>query len=246
MVGTMGKLPIEKNYGGRMEELDSQPYLSEGISRRGFLKGAAALTGAAIFGEGLLKQMEAWAQNNGVKVYINSKNLDEGLLMKLESALNRKGIKTTEYVENADIEIKLGIFYKENDADIPAPGLTRHDSATISVKYIKPEGSSESVTYPKINADFLDSYIDSLGDDMARYMINSRSPPRGSRLQNENKSPDKIKMVVDGKERTLIKGPDEKTNKYVKENNQAIIKSLEKDGWKTKLINNEAYYYRID
>ncbi|MCJ7816686.1 MAG: twin-arginine translocation signal domain-containing protein [Candidatus Aenigmarchaeota archaeon] len=65
----MGKLPIEKNYGGRMEQLDSQPYFSKGISRRGFLKGAAGLAGAAIFGEGFLKQMEAWAQD-GVSVYI--------------------------------------------------------------------------------------------------------------------------------------------------------------------------------
>ncbi len=99
------------------EEIDSQPYLSEGISRRGFLKSATIFTGAAILGEGLVKQMGAWAEENGTSVYIEDftesyltsqpvlKNIGNSVSKNLKVNLTRKGINLKQKSSDSHITI---------------------------------------------------------------------------------------------------------------------------------------------
>jgi hypothetical protein len=256
----MGKLPIEKNYGGRMEELDSQPYLSEGISRRGFLKGAAALTGAAIFGEGFLKQMEAWAQD-GVSVYIDNfliggdipegkyQNVDKTIPRELAKILKRNGINVLtnpEYITNDTIIISGTFTYSANDHTMPrisdgSPFFM--DSIKISVEY---ENGGSLIDSNELKYDwrlYPDPMLGNLGREMSNYIGSIRSKRRISRTEQSpllSQTRDEIVMEIDGKRRRLKKAiMNDNVRKLAEAGNEKIIKLLEEDGF--KIIDKQIY-----
>ena len=195
--------PIEKNYGGRMEEIDSQPYFSKGISRRGFLKGAAGLAGAAIFGEGFLKQMEAWAED-GVSVYIEDflvggdlpegkyQNASKTIPRELAKILKNNGINvltSPEYITNDTIIIKGTFTYSANDYTMPrtfdgSPFFV--DSIKISVDY---ENGGSLMDSNELKYDwrlYPDPMLGQIGEDAAKFLktktgFNTYSPKSEAR-----------------------------------------------------------------
>ncbi|MCX6814166.1 MAG: twin-arginine translocation signal domain-containing protein [Candidatus Aenigmarchaeota archaeon] len=238
------KNPTENYLKG--EQLDNQAYLSEGISRREFLKGAAGLAGAAIFGEGFLKQMEAWAED-GVSVYIDNfevagdlpqglyQNVERQIPMKLATILRNKGVKVitrSDKVTDDTIIIRGTFNYKYKDPQMRTGYMDLpFDSIELNIQYEDNESLAGGKTYKRDSRMFPDPMLDEVGSDMAGYLINRRTPPRGSRLQNEKHGPDVMKMVIDGKERTVVRcAPGPNTTKILEEKDQEGLKALKRIG----------------
>jgi len=253
------KNPIENYLKG--EELDNQPYLSKGISRRGFLKGAAALTGAAVFGEGFLKQMEAWAQN-GVSVYIDNfliggdipegkyQNASKTIPRELAKILKSRGINvltSPEYITNDTIIIRGTFTYNANDHTMPrisdgSPFFA--DSIKISVEY---ENGGSLIDSNELKYDwrlYPDPMLGNLGREMYDYISSIRSKKRVSRTERppllSNQTRDEIVMEIDGKRRRLKKAIiNDNVRKLAETGNEKIIKLLEEDGF--KIIDKQIY-----
>lgn len=184
------------NYLKGEREIDSSVYQSpEGkqpykMSRRGFLKGAAGLAGAAIFGEGLLKQMEAWAQDNGVSVYIEPQflisgrepyegafnNIDMAIPMKLSSILKQKGIKVItrpEKITDDTIIIRGTFNYIASDNENEKSSSGRFlDSIEINIQYEKDGSLLDSQIFKQDERKYPDPMLYQIVDTISKNVIN--------------------------------------------------------------------------
>jgi len=235
----------------RGEEFDRQPYLSEGISRRGFLKGLVGLTGATgatIFGKGILKQMEAWAQH-GASVYIANfdvtgdlpqglyQNVERQIPTTLETILRNKGIKVitrSDRITDDTIIIKGSFNYRYKDSqmrtgyqDLP------FDSIELNIQYESNGSLLEGKRYKRDARKFPNPMIDEVGSDISLYLkMNSMGPPKESVSRNDVQAPDEIMVQINGhwKKARKYKGIiADDTWKAIERNDQGVIKSLQRD-----------------
>jgi len=192
--------PIE-NY-LKSEDIDSQPYFSKGTSRRGFLKGTVALTGAAVFGEGLLKQIGAWAQD-GVKVYIGDiiqgktaldptwPNLDSIFYHEIGPKLYNRNFEVSDDQDSIVIygtitelgkSVRASLQFRKNGKFIGGGG------------YEVPRGQIE---------DMMEGLADQIANDL--YKITNNKITRSENLQVGKQSPNEVVIEIGNKKRIVDK-----------------------------------------
>jgi hypothetical protein len=209
------KNPIENYLKG--EELDNQPYFSKGISRRGFLKLAGGTALGAVFGEGFLKQMEAWAQD-GVSVYIDNfliggdipegkyQNVDKTIPRELAKILKNKGIKVLtnpDRITDDTIIIRGTFTYIADDHSMPrisdgSPFFA--DSIKISVEY---ENGGSLMGSKELKYDWR-FYPDPMLENVGREVAAELKGTRGNNRITKN-NPDEVSIDIGGEYETINK-----------------------------------------